>query len=93
MGTKQTIKLARLLADFDGCEGGDFLRMLCDVVEYAEDGRGYAYSEETEAAILKAIEHEISAHKKMIYGPDPAAYGYDDPEIIREQIEQLEREE
>jgi hypothetical protein len=96
VNAEKTIELARLLADLDGCEGGDLLRALCEVAEMATDGHGYSYAEgsQTQERILDAIRGEVVAHKAMIYGEqgDPSQFGYDDPDEAKRLIEAVEAE-
>jgi hypothetical protein len=83
-------ELVDLLADLDGCEGGEFLRGLAELARDAWGG-GYAYSGDAAYFILNGlIDAEIQAHKDMIYSGHASSYGYEDPEDAKRRIEELE---
>jgi hypothetical protein len=63
---KRQAALAHLLADWDGCEGGDMLRGLTELFIMAQDGHGYAMSDKTEAFIRQAVQSEIDAQLEWI---------------------------
>jgi hypothetical protein len=78
--------VANIWADLDGCEGGDLLRALSDVLGMAH----YSYADErTLEAVLEAcIQREIQVMHADATGEDPDAYGYE-PERVEQALAQI----
>lgn len=77
--TEQQLKVARLWADLDGCEGGDLLAVLCDAVEMTH--YSYADNEVLEKGLLDLLNKEVAAHEAMATGPNHDDYGYFEPQL------------
>lgn len=86
------VKIARIWAELDGCEGGDLLNMMCDLIEMAHYSNALA-----ELAIrnemLDLIELEIGAMETM--AQDPNEFGFDHHMVIKalEDIKRIEDED
>lgn len=81
------VKIARIWAELDGCEGGDLLNTMCDLIEMAHYSNALA-----ELAIrnelLDLIELEIGAMESMAQDPDE--FGFDE-DMIAETLDRIKK--
>jgi hypothetical protein len=85
-------ELAQVWADLDGCEGGDFLTGVGDLLTMATGG-GYCYSYDedfTTDRLKEILLAEIEAHKDEATSPDGHHMGYD-PERVTLTLEEDKR--
>lgn len=78
-------KVARLLADLDGCESGDLIMGIVNWADHSQDGHGYAMSDETERFLRMAIDAEIQSHKEWLSGEGKAS-GIYEPEDVEKAL-------
>lgn len=74
---RKQIKIARVWASIDGCEGADLIEAMCGVIEMAHYSN--AMNElGIQNDLLGLISIEVEAIKTMALSDDPEEFGYDE---------------
>jgi hypothetical protein len=85
---RKAIKIAKIYVDLDGCEGGDFIRMICNTLEHSQDGHGYAMSGDTQNHLYAALQSEVEAQAASL---EAEPLPWNDDETIAEAKREIER--
>ena len=75
------VKIGYVVADLDGCEGGDFIRSICEtvgMVHYSNAGEEGAV-----ALVYALLEREIRITLEMATSPDSDNFGFEE-EYVKE---------